>query len=224
MEPEDDVRVRILNAAQDLVARGGADAATTRAVAANASVQAPTIYRLFGDKQGLLDAVAEHAISKWVAGKAARPACADPLEDLRAGWDDHVKFGLENPGLFALMNTPGRHSPATQAGTEVLRRRIRRIAEAGRLRVPEARALQLIHSVGVGVVQSLLELPPNERDLEVATLARESVLAAISGESLAPASNVAAAAVTLRARLDDTAVLTKGERALLEELLTRLSE
>lgn len=223
MELEDDVRVRILNAAQDLVASGGAEAATTRAVAANASVQAPTIYRLFGDKQGLLDAVAEHAISKWVAGKSARPLCADPIEDLRSGWDDHVKFGLENAGLFALMNMPGRHSPATQAGTEVLRRRIRRIAEAGRLRVPEARALQLIHSVGVGVVQSLLELPANERDLEVAKLAREAVLAAISSESLAPTSNVATAAVTLRARLDDTTVLSKGERALLDELLTRIS-
>lgn len=223
MELEDDVRVRILNAAQDLVASGGVDAATTRAVAANASVQAPTIYRLFGDKQGLLDAVAEHAISKWVADKTSRAPLEDPLDELREGWKQHVKFGLENPGLFALMNTPGRHSPATQAGTEVLRRRIRRIAESGRLRVPEERALQLIHSVGVGVVQSLLELPASERDLEVATLACESVLAAISGEALAATSNVATAAVTLRARLDDTTVLSKGERALLDELLTRIA-
>jgi AcrR family transcriptional regulator len=36
----------------------GRRAVTTRAVAAGAGVQAPTIYRLFGDKDGLLDALA----------------------------------------------------------------------------------------------------------------------------------------------------------------------
>ncbi|MBC8122483.1 MAG: TetR family transcriptional regulator, partial [Gemmatimonadaceae bacterium] len=52
----DDVRARIVVAAAGLIDSGGRDAATTRAVAAAAAVQAPTIYRLFGDKRGLLDA------------------------------------------------------------------------------------------------------------------------------------------------------------------------
>ena len=55
-----DGRDRILAEAVDLLARGGREALTTRAVAAAAGVQAPTISRLFGDKQGLVDAVAEH--------------------------------------------------------------------------------------------------------------------------------------------------------------------
>jgi AcrR family transcriptional regulator len=224
MELEDDTRVRILNAAQALVATGGPDAATTRAVAADAGVQAPAIYRLFGDKQGLLDAVAEHAISKWVAKKASRAPHKDPIEDLRIGWDQHVKFGLENPGLFSLMNMTGRSSPATQAGIEVLRARIRRIAAAGRLRVPEERALTLIHSVGVGIVQTLLAQPEASRDPEFSELARESVIATITTETRSRSSGVASAAVTLRATLDETDVLTNGERALLDELLTRISK
>ncbi|MGF2047081.1 helix-turn-helix domain-containing protein, partial [Enterococcus gallinarum] len=56
----DDVRERIIAAAADLLQDGGTAAVTTRAVAERASTQAPTIYRLFGDKDGLLDAVAEH--------------------------------------------------------------------------------------------------------------------------------------------------------------------
>jgi len=43
-----DTRERILTAAARMVAGAGVDALTTRAVAAAAGCQAPTIYRLFG--------------------------------------------------------------------------------------------------------------------------------------------------------------------------------
>ena len=38
-----------------------------------AGVQPPTIYRLFGDKVGLLDAVTEHGFQTYLADKGARP-------------------------------------------------------------------------------------------------------------------------------------------------------
>ena len=62
----DRVRARIVAAAAELIASGGREAATTRAVAAAAGVQAPTIYRLFGDKRGLLNAAAEHGHARLV--------------------------------------------------------------------------------------------------------------------------------------------------------------
>jgi AcrR family transcriptional regulator len=77
-----------------LIAAGGREAANTRAVAADAAVQAPTIYRLFGDKRGLLDAVAEASLAHCVAEKSTRRPLADPVRDLREGWDLHVAFGL----------------------------------------------------------------------------------------------------------------------------------
>ena len=46
----------MLEAAAELLRTGGVDAVSTRAVAAAAGVQPPTIYRQFGDKEGLLDA------------------------------------------------------------------------------------------------------------------------------------------------------------------------
>ncbi len=224
----DDVRARIVAAAAGLIASGGRDAATTRAVAAAAAVQAPTIYRLFGDKRGLLDAVAEHGLAAYVAEKSVREPHPDPVQDLRDGWDMHVAFGLAHPGLFAIMSGdphPRPLSPAVAAGLDVLRRRIRTIALAGRLRVGEERAVALLQSVCVGTVLTLLGEPKERRDPGLSETAREAVLAAITGEAIAlAASGASGAAAALRASLDRTSVLTGGEVHLLEELLDRIAD
>lgn len=227
----DDVRARIVVAAAGLIASGGRDAATTRAVAAAAAVQAPTIYRLFGDKRGLLDAVAEHGLAAYVAEKSVREPHPDPVQDLRDGWDMHVAFGLAHPGLFAIMSAnehPGPHSrplsPAVAAGLDVLRRRIRNIALAGRLRVSEERAVALLQSVCVGMVLTLLSAPEERRDPGLSETAREAVVATITCEAITVAySEPSAVAAALRASLDRTSVLTGGERHLLEELLDRIA-
>ncbi|MBQ1012875.1 TetR/AcrR family transcriptional regulator, partial [Micromonospora sp. M51] len=70
MASRDDVRAGIVAAATELLREKGANAVTTRAVAQAAGVQAPTIYRLFGDKDGLIDAVAEHVMASYVSGKS----------------------------------------------------------------------------------------------------------------------------------------------------------
>src|SRR6187200_2264797 len=132
----DDLRSDIVGAAAALLHEKGARAVTTRGVAEAAGVQAPTIYRLFGDKDGLVDAVAEHVMATYVAAKS-EPIDPDPVTDLRAAWRMHNDFGLANPELYALLNRRGPNSPATVAGIEVLRARIRRLATAGVLRVSE---------------------------------------------------------------------------------------
>src|SRR5689334_15303054 len=166
MQQVSDARAPILDAAARLLAEHGARGVTTRAVAQAAGVQAPTIYRLFGDKDGLIDAVAEHAMATYVAGKSSLDANADPVACLREGWRRHVDFGLANPDLFAMLNTPGRpaQSPATAAGIEVLRARVRRLASAGLLRVHEDRAVSMIHAAGTGTVLALLAMPVHSRD------------------------------------------------------------
>ena len=226
--PAADVRTRIIAAASDLIAKGGRDAATTRAVAVAAGVQAPTIYRLFGDKSGLLDAVAEHGMADYVSAKAIRQPHPDPVQELRNGWDLHIAFGLAHPGLFAIMAgdpQPRPLSPAAAAGIDVLQRRIRNIALAGRLRVSEVRATALLHSVGTGTILTLLGQPDDRRDLGLSEAARETVIAAIVDDgALSPKTGPGAAATMLRANLDRTAVLTDGERHLLRELLDRIAD
>ena len=82
---------------------GGREAVSTRAVSAAAGAQPPTIYRQFGDMRGLLDAVAADGFTRYVRGKVAWGGAADPVADLRAGWDLHIGFGLANPPFYALM-------------------------------------------------------------------------------------------------------------------------
>ncbi|MBC8143362.1 MAG: TetR/AcrR family transcriptional regulator, partial [Armatimonadetes bacterium] len=188
--PESDVRTRIVSAAAALIAEGGRDAATTRTVAAAAGVQAPTIYRLFGDKRGLLDAVAEQGLAAYMAEKHGREPTPDPLQDLRDGWDSHVAFGLAHPGLFSILSGDPHPRPLSAAialGVDVLRRRVRRIALAGRLRMGEERAIALLQSAGTGTVLTLLSQPEARRDAGLSETAREAVIAAITGEATAHA-------------------------------------
>ncbi|GAA0942434.1 TetR/AcrR family transcriptional regulator [Pseudonocardia zijingensis] len=220
-------RERIVEAAVELLAKGGREAVSTRAVSAAAGVQAPTIYRLFGDKQGLLDAVASHGIAEYLHSKTTRERDPDPVDDLRRGWDLHVGFGLEHPALYALVFgevRPGAESPAQRRSAAVLAGMIRRVAEAGRLRVGEERAANLVHSTGRGVTLTLIGMPPEQRDPGLSGFARESVIAAITTDG--PAGDGAGsvpAAVTLRAQLDDLAPLTDAERGLLREWLDRVA-
>ena len=178
----DQVRARLVEVAAELLATQGPDAVTTRSVALAAGVQAPTIYRLFGDKSGLLDAVVERGFASYVARKHPVGIDADPVQGLRRGWELHVGFGLANPELFRLMHTalrtPGGRTAAA-AGARVLQARVHRVAVAGRLRVTERRAIELIQAAGTGVVLTLIDQPEGERDDTLADTAWEAVCATI---------------------------------------------
>lgn len=228
----DDVRERIIAAAADLLQDGGTAAVTTRAVAERASTQAPTIYRLFGDKDGLLDAVAEHAMAHFSAAKASALSpladAVDPIEELRASWHQVVGFGLAHPDLFLIISNPrrGHDSPALVAGTRVLEERLRRVAAAGRLRIPEADAVTLVHAAGTGAVLALLEQDPAVRRDDLAEPLLDAVLARILTDATPREGGTDAptrvAAVTLRAAVSDLAPLSPAERALLAEWLDRV--
>jgi AcrR family transcriptional regulator len=224
-------RDRIIEAAAMLLTEGGRDAVSTRAVSAAAGVQAPTIYRIFGDKQGLLDAVGAYGMATYLRSKATNPVTADPVADLRRGWDLHVGFGLANPAFYTLIYgdpRPGTEPPAAREAAAILAGIVRRIAEAGRLRVSEDRAANLVHAAGRGTTLMLIAQPPDRRDLALSTIARDSIIATVTTDSAAVtspdgrATGAVAHAVALRAALPRTDGLTERERDLLGEWLDRI--
>lgn len=224
--PDSTPRQRLIEVAAGLLASGGPEAVTTRSVALAAGVQAPTIYRLFGDKGGLLDAVVAHGIAAYVDGKRIDPD-ADPVEALRAGWDVHIGFGLANPALFRLMHTAQRTPDgraALESGLRTLRQLIHRVAAAGRLRVTEERALALIGAAGTGVLFTLVDQPADERDDGLPDAAWAAVSAVILDDRPEVAAGPAAAAVTLRAALPELPGFTPAERALLDDWLARVTD
>jgi AcrR family transcriptional regulator len=220
------IRQRVIDATIDLLDREGRDAVTTRAVAAAAGLQPPAIYRLFGDKDGLLDAVAEYGFAQFLAAKHIDPDPRDPVEDLTAGWDLAVEFGLANPALFTLMySEPTRNtSAAFQAGLEILTGRVRRLAAAGWLRVDEDLAAMIIHATARGAVLTWLSWPPERRDPALLAQLREAMLAAVtSREPAVQDAGPAGAARALRAVLPEQTILSDAEQHLLREWLDHLA-
>lgn len=220
-------RAGIVEVATRLLADGGVGAVTTRSVAALAGVQAPTIYRLFGDKEGMLDAVAEHVFAAYNESKSQADVTDDAVADLERGWSTHIGFGLANPSLFTLLSDPERgiRLAASVSGLQILRARVHRVAVEGRLVVSENRAVDMIRAVGTGVVLVLLAMAPEDRDLTLADSAYAAVKhAIITDVPIAPFGGTAAAAVALRAGLSDVAVLSGAERTLMSEWLDRIAE
>lgn len=227
----DSPRHRIVEAAVELLESGGQEAVSTRAVAAAAGMQPPAIYRLFGDKEGLLEAVAEHGYAQFLESKRAQldPDPLDAVEELRHGWDLVVEFGISRPELFEVMNrATGRGADmAHRAGLEILHGRVRRLAAGGWLRVDEELAAQIIQATGRGAVTTWHSTPSDRRDPALLTALREAMVTAITRtEPTVPATEngPAAAARALRAALpDDADVLSAAEQHLLREWLTRLT-
>lgn len=225
-----DPRERMIRAAVQLLASGGRDAVSTRAVCAAAHVQTPTIYRHFGDMQGLLDAAVSRCFENYLQAKRTRPREPDPVNDLRRGWDLHVEFGLTNPGVYALLyGDPRRDNrpAAVREGDAILRGLVERIAKAGRLRVDVDRAVQMIHAACRGVTLNLISTPVAERDQGLSTATREAILSVLTTDASPPEDGEedlrARHAVALKAVLGESPALTRAETALLSDWLDRLS-
>lgn len=244
-----DARERILDAAARLLVSAGSEGVSTRAVAAAAGVQAPTLYRLFGDKQGLLDAVAAHGYERYLAEKHALAPTDDPMRDLRRGWDLHVEFGITHPASYRLMfGTVRSGQPLATAADahRILLAMLRRVADAGGLIVPPDVAARMIHAACIGVTLTTIATPAESRDAEVSRRVRDAILSAVTASPADPApTTLAARALALDAALDaavgataDTAVdatataaldaalgstLTAAEVGLLRQWLDRLA-
>jgi AcrR family transcriptional regulator len=222
---------KMLDAAAELLRKGGIEALSTRAVAAAAGVQPPTIYRQFGDKEGLLDAVAHFALRRYMRAKRRiLNASGDPVDLLRHLWDLNVDFGMKNPDAYMLAYAfprPGKTAAAAAETTDMLRQAISRIAEQGRLSISVERATRLFQAAGVGIVITTLAVPPRERDDRLFDILRDNILRAILTDSRtrpAKAAKLPALAVALGEALRgaDATALTPAERALLIEWLHSL--
>ncbi|MCD0447757.1 TetR/AcrR family transcriptional regulator [Actinocorallia sp. API 0066] len=225
------VRDRILQVGLELLEGGGDEAVSTRAVAAGAGVQQPTLYRLFGDKRGLLDALASYGFERYLASKhQAHASTGNVFEDLQVGWDNHVAFGRERPHLYVLMyaNTAsGDTSPPAKAAYQALLAAMRRVAATGALRVPADVAAHMIQSAAIGVTLRLIARRDDPALNELSPRVRDAVLSAILVGAEVPTDStgdVAARALTLDAVLPAAGeILTEPETALLREWLRRLA-
>ncbi|MFI6421012.1 TetR/AcrR family transcriptional regulator [Streptomyces sp. NPDC050842] len=177
-------RERILEATEELLATKDALAISTRAICDRAKVGMPEIYRQFGDKQGLLTAVADIGFERFLAAKRRNPLTDDPVADLRTTWDSHVAFALRNPHLYRLMFTPtGDAKPqAIKEAQAILLAAVERCRGAGRLRMTPELAGQSILSANVGVCMMALSFPELFAGDEISGAVRDAVIGKATGD------------------------------------------
>jgi AcrR family transcriptional regulator len=220
----------VLEAAAGLLGSGGVDAVSTRAVATAAGVQPPTIYRQFGDKQGLLDAVTGYVLQSYLHDKRRAVVTDDPVQDFRDSWDLHVNFGLEHPDCYVLAYVqprPGRMPALAVESMDILSKQVARIGDQGLLKMSVKRAVEFTHAAGVGYVLAQIRIPPEERDRQLSAITRENTIAAIATTGQRPAPpDLPGRAVALREALrnNTNGVLTAGEKAMMAEWLDRLAD
>lgn len=228
-------RDRLLLAAAELLDGSSDRTLSTRAVCERAGVQAPTLYHHFGNKQGLIEAVLNHGFTQYVQPPHASSGSADPVDDIRQGWDRHVRYGLDHPSFYALLYGQvelGKPCAITAPAHAMLRELLTEAARRGLLAIPADDAAEQILAANVGTTLSLITQPEGERDMGLSDRVREAALAAVihptaarptPGRAVAAATR-ASAALTLSALVDeDPTGLTTGEHALLRELLDRLA-
>jgi AcrR family transcriptional regulator len=223
-------RQHILDVTADLLRDTGVDSVSVRDVCQAAGITAPTLYHHFGDKRGLLESVASEGFARYLAEKSSREPSEDPLDDLEAGWDGHIRFGLTHPVFYVLMygGTNSHEHPAAREGLRMLHGILVRLAEQGRLLVTPEEAVPTIHAACVGTALTLVADPDAPAHADLSRRVRDAVFAAVVKQEQPAGQRTEALPDRARALLATLSThrdppLSPGERLLLTELLTRLA-
>jgi AcrR family transcriptional regulator len=176
-----DTRSRIIEVTAGLLALSPTGDVSTRAVCEAAGVQQPALYRLFGDKDGLLAATVDHVWDQYLGMKRAAVRSADPLDDLRAGWDSHTAFALAHPNAYKLLfaTTLSTRPESADEAMRLLREVLDRLAADGRLRIASETAARMVMAANTGVALALVLQPSLYPDAGLSALVRDATHRAI---------------------------------------------
>lgn len=207
-------KARLLKAAAELLADSAGGAVSTRQITELAGVTAPTLYHHFGDKEGLFNAVVDAGFEDYVAGEHNFTPTGKPLGDVRQIWDNHLKFGLQNPQLYSVMfgNIRPESRPARVSEAEgFMEEMLEKAAAVGQLCVSPKEAARSILAANVGVTLMLIAERVEDRNFDLSDMTREAVISAVSSEmelstagTPVGASSVVVAAIALNAALESS--------------------
>ena len=220
-------RSLIIQRAAELLAASPNGDVSTRAICEAAGVGQPAIYRLFGDKEGLLTAVADCVWGEYLDSKRTAVASADPLQDVHDGWDNHTAFALAHPHAYRLVFATALSSPpdAADEAMSLLQGILEKVAAQGRLRISPAKAARIVMAANSGIALALILRPSQFPDSSLSSVMRDATLDSIVSDTETSVGNASeVAAVTLQAGLTDTTMLTPAESSLLNEWLTRIQD
>lgn len=165
IEAKDSLRQEIMDAARELFVSEGFDRVSMRKIAAKTNYSPTTIYLYFDDKADLLRQICERTF-RHLAESVSRisGSSKDPIEKLRLGLSEYIRFGLAHPDEYELVfisPLPVAKGPDFQlsngeAAFGTLRKAVRECAEAGLLKSKEVETASQVLWAGIHGVTSLL--------------------------------------------------------------------
>jgi AcrR family transcriptional regulator len=168
-------RRAILEATEALLREHGLESFSMRRLAHRCGYTAPTIYHHFGDKQGLIDAVAAARMEVVLARVGRVRRREDPVDTLRVILLEFARVGLENPTHYRILAIPRSPGSAPLPEAQQIRAMVEgplgELAAAKRLReggVEEA--VQFVWALLHGLVSLGISRPDyawSERILEL---------------------------------------------------------
>lgn len=161
----------ILEAARDLLAEGGLDALSMRAVAAQVGLSATAIYHWFQGKEDLVDRVVLHGFqrSEGYMREAIEDLPAGSMDRVAALGEAYIRFAHENREyfkiIFAIQTPAPRHIEDVpgQGGYRVLRQCVVEAMDAGNIRKMDPDIVVLyLWSLVHGLVTIFMACDPQE--------------------------------------------------------------
>lgn len=121
----------IIDAAEDVVLEGGAEALTLEEVADRADVAVQTIYNRIGGRSAVLIAVAERALEQnRQYMDAAYAAPGPPVDRIRRAAEAYARFAVERPDQFRLLANPPDQPDAFARVAALVEEQNAKLAEA----------------------------------------------------------------------------------------------
>lgn len=177
-----DERRRILEAGTDLLAASPDGDISVRTLCEAANVTPAAVQRLFPDKATLIVAIAELAFESYFSVKQEHAESADPVQDIKDGWDAHLTFALEHRNHYKAMFIPGVDAPTrvVRQMHDLLVERLERCAAARPLAIDPATGAQMILAANTGAALSMISRPAVYPDRRFFEHLRDGVMAAIA--------------------------------------------
>jgi AcrR family transcriptional regulator len=161
----------ILEAARDILAEGGLDALSMRALAGRVGLSATAIYHWFKGKEDLVDRVVLHGFQRSEAymWEAIEELPVGSMDRVAALGEAYIRFAHENREyfkiIFAIQTPTPRHIDDVpgQGGYRVLRQCVAEAMEAGNLRKADVDLVVLfLWSVVHGLVTIFMATDPQD--------------------------------------------------------------
>lgn len=179
-----DTEKTILDAAAALLEAQGPASLTTRAVCEAAGIKSPTLYHHFGDKDGLERALIQRELAEFMRRKKAPAVSADPMEQLRFGWDVAIEFALNRPALYALFTHHVRMQPDLLAESYgLMQARVQRLVDMGRLRGPVEAASRVVWAASQGALSLVLQGVARKEVESTSALLFAAVIRELTGQA-----------------------------------------